>query len=54
MGVDKFNALPRRRHRPQQRPERAPVNHAEANVLVRLESQRINIVPPNGLSSGWH
>jgi hypothetical protein len=54
MGVEKFNALPRRRHRPQQGAERAPMHHAEANVFVRLESQRINVVPPNGLSSGWH
>jgi hypothetical protein len=30
------------------------MHHAEAKMLVRLKSQRVNIIPPHGRFSGWH
>ncbi len=30
------------------------MHHAEAKVFVRLKSQRVDIIPPNGKFSGWH
>jgi len=54
MDVEEFNALPRRRHRPQQGAEGASMHHAEADMFVRLKGQRIDIIPPNGKFSGLH
>jgi len=48
MSVEEFNALPRRRRGPQQGAERATMHHAEANVLLLLKCQRVNIIPPDG------
>ena len=43
-----IHALLRRGCRPQQRPERATVHHAETGVPVRLKRERVDIVTPNG------
>jgi hypothetical protein len=54
MGIEEFNTFSRRRRCPQQRAERTTMHHAETGVLARLKCQRVNIIPPNGCSAGWH
>jgi len=54
MGVEELNAFAWGRRYPQQGAERATMHHAEAGVFSRLKCQRVNIIPPNGWSAGWH
>ena len=54
MAVVEVHALLRRRHSPQQRPERATMHHAEAVVIGRLKCQRVDIIPPDRCFAGWH
>ena len=46
MGVKKDLAIPGLRAQPQQRPERPAMHHAEAEVIVRLKHQRIDVMAP--------
>jgi len=48
MGKKKRHAIAGLRAKPQQRPERAAMHHAEAVVVIRFKGQSVDVVAPGG------